>query len=160
MNLVLTVQQDWSVLCPLFFLILCQDARAKGETLKLMATKLERNSRKWIWLAYMVFWNGGMLHKHYFMTINNSGSYAGLIIIKSHVSECKLFSVRLSRKFSPAFTSECCANETLKNLLMLMSPAKQSSLMFHNLKFLFQFTLQKSSLGFVPQWSFLSGLRR
>lgn len=29
-----------------FFLILCQGARNKGETLKLMATKFERNNRK------------------------------------------------------------------------------------------------------------------
>lgn len=125
-----------------------------------MATKFERNNRKWVWLAYMAFWNGGMLHKHYFMTVNNSGGFAGLTIIKSCVSECKLFSGRLRRKFSPAFTSECCANEILKNLLM--SPVKQSPLfmMFHNLKFLFRFILQKSSLGFVPQWSALSGLRR
>lgn len=108
----------------------------------------------------MVLWNCGMLHKHYFMTTNNSGSYEALRIIKSCVSECKLFSGRLSRKFSPVFTSKCCANEILNNLLM--SPMKQSSLftMFHNLKFLFRFVLQKLSLAFVPQWSALCHLRR
>lgn len=149
------------VFCALyFFKILCQDTRTKGETLKLTATEFERNNRKLLWLAYTVLWNCGMLHKHYFMTINNSGSYDGLMIIKSRVSECKLFSGRLSRKFSPVFTSKCCANEILNNLLM--SPVKQSSLfmMFHNLKFLFQFVLQKLSLFFLPQWSALGRLRR
>jgi len=63
-----------------------------------------------------------MLHKYYFMTINIFGSYAGLKIIESHVSECKLFCGRLSRKFSSAFTSECCANKILKNVLILMNP--------------------------------------
>lgn len=76
------------------------------------------------------------MHERYFMTINNSGSYAGLMIIEYHVSECKVFSGKLGRKFSPAFTSEHCANEILTNLLMLMGPVKQSFLfvLFHNLK--------------------------
>lgn len=71
------------------------------------------------------------------MTVNDSGSYAGLMIIKSHLSRYKLFSGRLSRKGSPDFISEHYANEILKNLLMCL--VKQSSLFVecHNLKFLF-----------------------
>lgn len=90
--------------CVLYFL--CQGARTKGETLKLMIIKSERNSRKWVWLAYIVFWNCDVLHKHYFVTVNNSGNYAGLMIITSHVSECKPFPGRCSRKFSLAFINE------------------------------------------------------
>lgn len=91
------------------------------------------------------------MHQHYFMTISNSGSYAGLMIVEYCVSEVKVFSGKLGRKFSAAFTSEHCANEILTNLLM--SPVKPSflSVLFHNLKFLFLFILQKSSLIFVPQ---------
>lgn len=89
-----------------------------------------------------------MLHKHYFMTINDSGSYAGLMIIKSHLSGYKLFSGRLSRKGSSAFVSEHYANEILKNLLMC--PAKQSSLWSVTISNSY-FIVPKSSLGFVPQ---------
>lgn len=161
MNLVLGEQQDHSGLCPLF-LIVYQDGRTKGETLKVMSTEFERNSRRWLWLAEVTFWNCGIMHQHYFMTIRNSGSYAGLMIVEYCVSEVKVFSGKVGRKLSAAFTSEHCANEILTNLLMLMSPVKQSflSVLFHNLKFLFLFILQKSSLVFVPQWSASSGLRR
>lgn len=104
----------------------------------------------------MAFLNCGKLHKHYFMTLNDPGSYAGLMLTKSHLSEYKLFSGRLSRKSCPAFISEHYANEILKNLLM--SPVKQSFLFVvcHNLKFHFQCT--KIKAGFcATDWS---GLRR
>lgn len=81
-----------------------------------------------------------MLHKHYFVTINDSGSYAVLITIKFHLSGYKLFSGRLSRKSFPAFVSEHYANEIFNNLLV--SPVKQSSLFVvcHILKILFHCT--------------------
>lgn len=92
-----------------------------------------------------------MLHKLYFKTTNNSGWYAGPMRIKSHVSECKLFSGRLSRKFFPAFKSECCAYEILKNLLL----KKQLLLfvMFHDLKFIFHVTKIKSEFCATVKFS-------